>query len=198
VCAILQVRNVDENMVPETFGERWDVSEFFQVVDFFDVSRLNEYEYFKVPRTHTDENEVVNSHMLIEIFGRQLGFRRNQIPKRFKPVSIHDVSGCDARTAVRHSINEGLQSWSKRYNVHIKFPNFQNKLSQMLHRYVGCQSMVELCGETLPDLWTGFADSKLESQPNSVIRWTYYFLVTWDNYHLFVEETKLARDQTAV
>jgi len=198
VCAILQVRNVDENMVPETFGERWDVSEFFQVVDFFDVSRLNEYEYFKVPRTHTDENEVVNSHMLIEIFGRQLGFRRNQIPKRFKPVSIHDVSGCDARTAVRHSINEGLQSWAKRYNVHIKFPNFQNKLSQLLHRYVGCQSMVELCGETLPDLWTGFADSKLESQPNSVIRWTYYFLVTWDNYHLFVEETKLARDQTAV
>jgi len=199
VCAILQCRHVDESMVPETFGERWDVSEFFQVVDFFDVSRLNEFEYFKVPRTHTDENEVVNSHttspMLIEIFGRQLGFRRNQIPKRFKPVSIHDVSGCDARYAVRSAISEGLQSWTHRFNMPV---HFQNSFSKMLHRYVGCLSLVELCGETLPDLWTGFADSKVEGNPNAILRWTYYFLVTWDNFHLFVEETKMTREQTAV
>jgi len=199
VCAILQCRHVDESMVPETFGERWDVSEFFQVVDFFDVSRLNEFEYFKVPRTHTDENEVVNSHttspMLIEIFGRQLGFRRNQIPKRFKPVSIHDVSGCDARYAVRSAISEGLQSWTHRFNMPV---HFQNSFSKMLHRYVGCLSLVELCGETLPDLWTGFADSKVEGNPNAILRWTYYFLVTWDNFHLFVEEAKMTREQTAV
>lgn len=186
---------MDENCVPETFGERWDVSEFFQVVDFFDVSRLNEFEYFKVPRTHTDENEVVNSHMLIEIFGRQLGFRRNQIPKRFKPVSIHDVSGCDARSAVRNAIHEGLQSWAYRVKVPV---NFQKSFVQMLNRYVGCRSLVDLCGETLPDLWTGFADSKVEGNPNAVLRWTYYFLVTWDNFHLFVEERKMTREQTAV
>jgi len=195
VCTILQPRHVDENCVPETFGERWDVSEFFQVVDFFDVSRLNEFEYFKVPRTHTDENEVVNSHMLIEIFGRQLGFRRNQIPKRFKPVSIHDVSGCDARSAVRNAIHEGLQSWAYRVKVPV---NFQKSFVQMLNRYVGCRSLVDLCGETLPDLWTGFADSKVEGNPNAVLRWTYYFLVTWDNFHLFVEERKMTREQTAV
>jgi len=199
ICAILQCRHVDENMVPETFGERWDVSEFFQVVDFFDVSRLNEFEYFKVPRTHTDENEVVNSHttspMLIEIFGRQLGFRRNQIPKRFKPVSIHDVSGCDARFAVREAITQGLKSWTPRFNMPV---HFQNSFNKMLHRYVGCLSLVDLCGETLPDLWTGFADSKVEGNPNAVLRWTYYFLVTWDNFHLFVEETQMKKEQTAV
>jgi len=199
ICAILQCRHVDENMVPETFGERWDVSEFFQVVDFFDVSRLNEFEYFKVPRTHTDENEVVNSHttspMLIEIFGRQLGFRRNQIPKRFKPVSIHDVSGCDARFAVREAITQGLKSWTPRFNMPV---HFQNSFNKMLHRYVGCLSLVDLCGETLPDLWTGFADSKVEGNPNAILRWTYYFLVTWDNFHLFVEETKMTREQTSV
>jgi len=186
-------------MVPETFGERWDVSEFFQIVDFFDVSRLNEFEYFKVPRTHTDENEVVNSHtsspMLIEIFGRQLGFRRNQIPKRFKQVSIHDVSGCDARTAVRNSISEGLEGVAKKYKINV---NFQEKLVRLLHRYVGCLPLVDLCGETLPDLWTGYADSKVEGNPNALLRWTYYFMVTWDNFHLFVEETQLAREQTAV
>jgi len=133
--------------------------------------------------------------MLIEIFGRQLGFRRNQIPKRFKPVSIHDVSGCDARYAVRSAISEGLQSWTHRFNMPV---HFQNSFSKMLHRYVGCLSLVELCGETLPDLWTGFADSKVEGNPNAILRWTYYFLVTWDNFHLFVEETKMTREQTAV
>jgi len=75
VCAILQCRHVDESMVPETFGERWDVSEFFQVVDFFDVSRLNEFEYFKVPRTHTDENEVVNSHVTCKLTKNNIGLQ---------------------------------------------------------------------------------------------------------------------------
>jgi len=194
ICTILLPRKIDENMVPETFGERWEASDFFQFVDFFDTSRLNEFQYFKVPRTHTEENEAVNTHMLIEIFGRQLGFRRDRIPKRFKYIPLHTVSGCEARTMVRESIDAGMQALCKR-SPQTWNHDFAPKFQKLLHRYVGCVPMVDLCGETIPDLWTGIAESKSDVDAQ-VISWTYYFLVTWDNFHLFVEEIR--RPQTAV
>merc|ERR1712117_396234 len=104
------------------------------------------------------------------------------IPKRFKPLSIHDVSGCDARSAVRDAINQGLQVVFEGAGIH---PTFQKKFTALLHRYVGCLPLVDICGETLPSLWAGWAESSAATVEGSSdgVRWTYYFLVTWDNFH---------------
>lgn len=183
-------KNIDESHIPdlEFFGERWDVFELLQYLNFFDIDRFSKMQYYKIPRTHSEEIEFVNSHTLTEIFARQLGFRRPMIPKRFHPIPLHEICCCEARTTIREAIGSCMTPFARRLGG---TQEFRDKFYNILCRYIGCIPLTKLCGATLPELWQSTVGSKNEEKTtedeNTHTVWTYYFLVTWDNYHLFMD-----------